>query len=161
MGPFSRLRPGCHVREYVHIGNFAEAKNSDIGAHTHMGHFSYMGDTICGEHVNYSAGVITCNYDGENKKPDYHWRPRVYWQRHTAGGAGGAGCACAHRRGRGGDQGCAGVDAGRGHPGTRDPQVVRRIVTMSIALFCLACAGRIFFALARSALVNMRRHAAG
>jgi bifunctional UDP-N-acetylglucosamine pyrophosphorylase / glucosamine-1-phosphate N-acetyltransferase len=67
MGPFARLRPGCHVRDHVKIGNFAEAKNSDIGAHTHMGHFSYMGDTTCGEHVNYSAGVITCNYDGEVK----------------------------------------------------------------------------------------------
>ncbi len=67
MGPFSRLRPGCHVHAHVHIGNFAEAKNSEIGAHTHIGHFSYMGDTTCGEHVNYSAGVITCNYDGENK----------------------------------------------------------------------------------------------
>jgi bifunctional UDP-N-acetylglucosamine pyrophosphorylase/glucosamine-1-phosphate N-acetyltransferase len=67
MGPFARLRPGCHVHDGVKIGNFAEAKNSDIGAHTHMGHFSYMGDTTCGEHVNYSAGVITCNYDGEVK----------------------------------------------------------------------------------------------
>jgi bifunctional UDP-N-acetylglucosamine pyrophosphorylase / glucosamine-1-phosphate N-acetyltransferase len=67
MGPFARLRPGCDVRDHVHIGNFAEAKNSVIGAHTHMGHFSYMGDTDCGEHVNYSAGVITCNYDGEVK----------------------------------------------------------------------------------------------
>ncbi len=64
MGPFSRLRPGCHIHDHVHIGNFAEAKNSEIGAHTHIGHFSYMGDTTCGEHVNYSAGVITCNYDG-------------------------------------------------------------------------------------------------
>lgn len=67
MGPFSRLRPGCHIHDHVHIGNFAEAKNSDIGAHTHIGHFSYMGDTTCGEHVNYSAGVITCNYDGAVK----------------------------------------------------------------------------------------------
>lgn len=67
MGPFSRLRPGCHIHDHVHIGNFAEAKNSDVGAHTHIGHFSYMGDTTCGEHVNYSAGVITCNYDGAVK----------------------------------------------------------------------------------------------
>jgi bifunctional UDP-N-acetylglucosamine pyrophosphorylase/glucosamine-1-phosphate N-acetyltransferase len=67
MGPFSRLRPGCHVRSGVHIGNFAEAKNSDIGAGTHIGHFSYMGDADCGPGVNYGAGAITCNYDGVNK----------------------------------------------------------------------------------------------
>jgi bifunctional UDP-N-acetylglucosamine pyrophosphorylase/glucosamine-1-phosphate N-acetyltransferase len=67
MGPFSRLRPGCTVHENVHIGNFAEAKNSSIGAGTHIGHFSYMGDTECGPDVNYGAGAITCNYDGKNK----------------------------------------------------------------------------------------------
>jgi bifunctional UDP-N-acetylglucosamine pyrophosphorylase / glucosamine-1-phosphate N-acetyltransferase len=67
MGPFSRLRPGCHVHDHVHIGNFAEAKNSNVGAHTHIGHFSYMGDTDCGEGVNYGAGAITCNYDGVKK----------------------------------------------------------------------------------------------
>ena len=67
MGPFSRLRPGCHVHSGVHIGNFAEAKNSEIGAGTHIGHFSYMGDADCGPGVNYGAGAITCNYDGVNK----------------------------------------------------------------------------------------------
>lgn len=67
MGPYSRLRPGCHVHEGVHIGNFAEAKNSTIGAGTHIGHFSYMGDTECGPNVNYGAGAITCNYDGVRK----------------------------------------------------------------------------------------------
>jgi bifunctional UDP-N-acetylglucosamine pyrophosphorylase/glucosamine-1-phosphate N-acetyltransferase len=32
-----------------------------------MGHFSYVGDTHIGNHVNIGAGTITCNYDGERK----------------------------------------------------------------------------------------------
>ncbi len=32
-----------------------------------MGHFSYVGDADVGAHTNYSAGVITCNYDGKTK----------------------------------------------------------------------------------------------
>ena len=32
-----------------------------------MGHFSYIGDANIGPGVNIGAGVITANYDGENK----------------------------------------------------------------------------------------------
>jgi bifunctional UDP-N-acetylglucosamine pyrophosphorylase/glucosamine-1-phosphate N-acetyltransferase len=67
IGPFSRLRPGSHVCEGAHMGNFAELKNSTLGAGSHMGHFSYAGDATIGEHVNIGAGAITCNYDGEKK----------------------------------------------------------------------------------------------
>jgi bifunctional UDP-N-acetylglucosamine pyrophosphorylase/glucosamine-1-phosphate N-acetyltransferase len=67
IGPFSRLRPGSHVCERAHMGNFAELKNSTLGAGSHMGHFSYAGDATIGEHVNIGAGAITCNYDGEKK----------------------------------------------------------------------------------------------
>lgn len=67
IGPFSRLRPGSHVCEGARMGNFAELKNSTLGAGSHMGHFSYAGDATIGEHVNIGAGAITCNYDGEKK----------------------------------------------------------------------------------------------
>ncbi len=67
IGPFSHCRPGAHLACNVRMGNFAEVKNSYIGAETDMHHFSYIGDATVGEHVNIGAGAITCNYDGEHK----------------------------------------------------------------------------------------------
>jgi bifunctional UDP-N-acetylglucosamine pyrophosphorylase/glucosamine-1-phosphate N-acetyltransferase len=67
VGPFSHLRPGAVVRSGARVGNFAEVKNSELGAGSHMGHFSYLGDATVGERVNVSAGVITCNFDGREK----------------------------------------------------------------------------------------------
>jgi bifunctional UDP-N-acetylglucosamine pyrophosphorylase/glucosamine-1-phosphate N-acetyltransferase len=63
-GPFSHLRSGAVIREGAHIGNFAEVKQSVIGPHTAVGHFSYLGDAAIGAHVNIAAGTITANYDG-------------------------------------------------------------------------------------------------
>lgn len=67
MGPFCHLRPNSYLSRHVHLGNYAEVKNSRLGEGVHMGHFSYAGDADIGAHTNYSAGVITCNYDGERK----------------------------------------------------------------------------------------------
>jgi bifunctional UDP-N-acetylglucosamine pyrophosphorylase/glucosamine-1-phosphate N-acetyltransferase len=67
VGPFSHCRPGAHLARNVRMGNFAEVKNSYVGAETDMHHFSYVGDATLGEHVNIGAGSITCNYDGVRK----------------------------------------------------------------------------------------------
>jgi bifunctional UDP-N-acetylglucosamine pyrophosphorylase / glucosamine-1-phosphate N-acetyltransferase len=67
IGPFARLRPGTYLDEGVHIGNFVEVKNSEIGSHTKACHLSYLGDAVIGTNVNIGAGTITCNYDGTNK----------------------------------------------------------------------------------------------
>lgn len=67
IGPFSHCRPGAHLARGVRIGNFAEVKNSYVGAETDMHHFSYLGDATVGEHVNIGAGTVTCNYDGVRK----------------------------------------------------------------------------------------------
>jgi bifunctional UDP-N-acetylglucosamine pyrophosphorylase/glucosamine-1-phosphate N-acetyltransferase len=67
MGPFCHLRPKSYLSKHVHLGNYAEVKNSRLGEGVHMGHFSYAGDADIGAHTNYSAGVITCNYDGKKK----------------------------------------------------------------------------------------------
>ena len=67
VGPFSHLRAGSHLETGVHIGNFGEVKNSRIGSGTKSGHFSYIGDARVGSNVNFGAGSITCNFDGENK----------------------------------------------------------------------------------------------
>jgi len=67
VGPFSHVRPGSYICRNVHIGNFAEVKNSRLGRNTRMGHFSYIGDAQVGDDVNIGAGTITCNYDGVRK----------------------------------------------------------------------------------------------
>ena len=67
VGPFSHCRPGTYLAHNVDMGNFAEVKNSYVGAGTQMHHFSYLGDATVGEHVNIGAGTITCNFDGERK----------------------------------------------------------------------------------------------
>ena len=51
----------------VQLGNYAEVKNSVIGAGTKSHHFSYLGDADVGERVNIGAGTITANYDGVRK----------------------------------------------------------------------------------------------
>ncbi|HEY8553736.1 MAG TPA: DapH/DapD/GlmU-related protein, partial [Burkholderiales bacterium] len=67
IGPFARLRPGSRLAEDVHIGNFVEIKQSEIGAGSKANHLTYIGDTTIGRGVNVGAGTITCNYDGANK----------------------------------------------------------------------------------------------
>ena len=67
VGPFSHCRPGAYLARNVRMGNFAEVKNSRVGAETDMHHFSYLGDATVGEHVNIGAGTITCNFDGVHK----------------------------------------------------------------------------------------------
>ena len=67
IGPYCHLRPGAHLCEGVHLGNYAEVKASRLGARTRMGHFSYIGDADVGADVNIGAGTITANYDGADK----------------------------------------------------------------------------------------------
>jgi len=69
VGPFARVRPGTTLDHDVHIGNFVEVKNSEVGAHAKANHLSYIGDARVGSGVNIGAGTITCNYDGQNKWP--------------------------------------------------------------------------------------------
>jgi len=67
IGPYARIRPGTRLADEVHIGNFVELKNSQVGFNSKINHLSYVGDTTVGAKVNIGAGTITCNYDGANK----------------------------------------------------------------------------------------------
>ncbi len=69
VGPFSHLRPGTVVGRGVEVGNFAELKNTRLGAGSKQHHVSYLGDATIGERVNVGAGTITANYDGTRKHP--------------------------------------------------------------------------------------------
>ena len=59
--------PARSLADGVHIGNFVEVKNSEIGAGSKANHLTYLGDTTVGSQVNVGAGTVTCNYDGANK----------------------------------------------------------------------------------------------
>jgi bifunctional UDP-N-acetylglucosamine pyrophosphorylase/glucosamine-1-phosphate N-acetyltransferase len=72
IGPFARFRPSATLDEGVHIGNFVEVKNSQLGKGSKANHLAYVGDTTIGSKVNVGAGTITCNYDGANK-----WRTEI------------------------------------------------------------------------------------
>jgi bifunctional UDP-N-acetylglucosamine pyrophosphorylase/glucosamine-1-phosphate N-acetyltransferase len=72
IGPFTRMRPKVRIADGVHLGNFVEIKNSEIGAGSKVNHLSYVGDAQVGGAVNVGAGSITCNYDGANK-----WRTEI------------------------------------------------------------------------------------
>ena len=67
LGPYARLRPGSHLAEEVHIGNFVEVKASRLAAQSKVNHLSYVGDSEIGARVNVGAGTITCNFDGVSK----------------------------------------------------------------------------------------------
>jgi bifunctional UDP-N-acetylglucosamine pyrophosphorylase/glucosamine-1-phosphate N-acetyltransferase len=67
IGPFARIRPQTRLAEEVHVGNFVELKNAEVGDRSKINHLSYLGDAEIGSDTNIGAGTITCNYDGANK----------------------------------------------------------------------------------------------
>ncbi len=68
IGPFARIRgEQAKVGQGSVIGNFAEIKNSKIANNVKIKHFCYIGDAEIKGNGNIGAGVVFCNYDGENK----------------------------------------------------------------------------------------------
>src|SRR5215472_12286153 len=67
IGPYSHLRPGSHIGERAHVGNFVETKKIKLGKGSKANHLTYLGDAEIGDSVNIGAGTITCNYDGVHK----------------------------------------------------------------------------------------------
>lgn len=67
IGPFARIRPESRIKAKARIGNFVEVKKSEVGKGTKISHLTYIGDSLIGSNVNIGAGVITVNYDGNNK----------------------------------------------------------------------------------------------
>ncbi|MEN3035044.1 MAG: bifunctional sugar-1-phosphate nucleotidylyltransferase/acetyltransferase [Candidatus Methanosuratincola sp.] len=62
-----RVGPNCYVRPYtylaqgVRVGNACEIKGSVVMERTHIGHLSYIGDSVLGRDCNIGAGTITAN----------------------------------------------------------------------------------------------------
>lgn len=62
VGPNCFIRPHTSLGRKVRIGNACEIKNSVIMDNTHIGHLSYVGDSVIGENCNLGAGTIVANY---------------------------------------------------------------------------------------------------
>jgi len=68
IGEESDIGPNCYIRPFtsigrkVRIGNACEIKSSIIMDGVHIGHLSYVGDSILCEKCNLGAGTITGNY---------------------------------------------------------------------------------------------------
>ena len=61
IGPNCYIRSGTSLGKKTRVGNGCEVKNSIIMDGTHVGHLSYIGDSILGEKCNLGAGTITAN----------------------------------------------------------------------------------------------------
>ena len=61
VGPNCYIRAGTSLGKKVRVGNACEIKNSIIMDNSHVGHLSYIGDSILGEHCNIGAGTVTAN----------------------------------------------------------------------------------------------------
>jgi len=61
IGPNCYIRPFTSVGRNVRIGNACEVKNTIMMDGTHVGHLSYVGDSILCERCNLAAGTVTAN----------------------------------------------------------------------------------------------------
>jgi bifunctional UDP-N-acetylglucosamine pyrophosphorylase/glucosamine-1-phosphate N-acetyltransferase len=61
IGPNCYIRPCTSIGKNARVGNACEIKNSIIMDQTHVGHLSYVGDSILCERCNLAAGTITAN----------------------------------------------------------------------------------------------------
>ncbi|UCC33699.1 MAG: NTP transferase domain-containing protein [Candidatus Bathyarchaeota archaeon] len=67
IGPNCYIRPHTSIGRNVRIGNACEVKNSIIMDKTHVGHLSYVGDSIIGEDCNLGAGTTIANFRLDDK----------------------------------------------------------------------------------------------
>jgi bifunctional UDP-N-acetylglucosamine pyrophosphorylase/glucosamine-1-phosphate N-acetyltransferase len=70
IGPNCFIRPSTAIGNNARIGNAVEIKNTIIMEGTHVGHLSYVGDSVIGRHCNFGAGTKVANlrHDGKNIK---------------------------------------------------------------------------------------------
>lgn len=70
IGPNCFIRPSTAIGNHVRVGNAVEIKNTIIMEDTHVGHLSYVGDSIIGHRCNFGAGTKVANlrHDGKNIK---------------------------------------------------------------------------------------------
>jgi UDP-N-acetylglucosamine diphosphorylase / glucose-1-phosphate thymidylyltransferase / UDP-N-acetylgalactosamine diphosphorylase / glucosamine-1-phosphate N-acetyltransferase / galactosamine-1-phosphate N-acetyltransferase len=70
IGPNCFIRPSTAIGNHVRVGNAVEIKNTILMEDTHVGHLSYVGDSVIGHRCNFGAGTKVANlrHDGKNIK---------------------------------------------------------------------------------------------
>jgi UDP-N-acetylglucosamine diphosphorylase / glucose-1-phosphate thymidylyltransferase / UDP-N-acetylgalactosamine diphosphorylase / glucosamine-1-phosphate N-acetyltransferase / galactosamine-1-phosphate N-acetyltransferase len=70
IGPNCYIRSSTAIGNNARVGNAVEIKNTIIMEGTHVGHLSYVGDSIIGRRCNFGAGTKVANlrHDGKNIK---------------------------------------------------------------------------------------------
>ena len=67
VGPNCYIRPSTSIGAGARVGNACEVKNSVVMEGTHIGHLSYVGDSVIGAYCNLGAGTITANLRFDKK----------------------------------------------------------------------------------------------
>jgi len=67
IGPNCFIRPSTSIGNNVRIGNAVELKNSIVMDGTHIGHQSYVGDSVIGHNCNFGAGTKVANLRFDEK----------------------------------------------------------------------------------------------
>ena len=70
IGPNCYIRPSTAIGNRAKVGNAVEIKNTIMMEGTHVGHLSYVGDSVIGKRCNFGAGTKVANlrHDGKNIK---------------------------------------------------------------------------------------------
>lgn len=70
IGPNCYIRPSTAIGNRAKVGNAVEIKNTIMMDGTHVGHLSYVGDSVIGKRCNFGAGTKVANlrHDGKNIK---------------------------------------------------------------------------------------------
>lgn len=68
IGPNAFIRPYSAIGIGSRVGNSSEIKNTIVLNHSYLSHFSYAGDSIIGENVNFGAGTVIGNVRLDKKE---------------------------------------------------------------------------------------------
>jgi UDP-N-acetylglucosamine diphosphorylase / glucose-1-phosphate thymidylyltransferase / UDP-N-acetylgalactosamine diphosphorylase / glucosamine-1-phosphate N-acetyltransferase / galactosamine-1-phosphate N-acetyltransferase len=66
IGPNCYIRPFTSIGNGCRVGNAVEIKDSIVMDGSHIGHLSYVGDSVIGSNVNFGAGTIIANLRHDN-----------------------------------------------------------------------------------------------
>lgn len=77
IGPNCFIRPSTAIGNHVRIGNAVEVKNTIVMEGTHIGHLSYVGDSIIGRRCNFGAGTKVANLRHDNKNIKVMMKSRI------------------------------------------------------------------------------------
>ena len=77
IGPNCYIRAGTSLGKKVRVGNAVEIKNSLIMDGTHIGHLSYVGDSVIGEKCNLGAGTIIANLRFDDRSIEMKIKDKV------------------------------------------------------------------------------------